>query len=106
MITEIQYGVSFRCATVFDSFTPYEMIAMISLVTICPHTEFYSIIHCIPSAIHYTLRLIYFTAGSLCLSFPFTYFALSPLPLLQPPVRSLYLWVYFCFVLFVHLFYF
>ena len=38
----------------FDTFTHYEMIAVRSLVTICPHTEFYSIIHCIPSATHYT----------------------------------------------------
>ena len=33
------------------------------------------------------------------LLFPFTYFALSSLPPWQPPVCSLYLWVYFCFVL-------
>ena len=44
--------------------------------------------------------LIYFITGSLCLLIPFTYFTHPPIPC-QPPVCSLYLWVCFCFVMFI-----
>ena len=49
-----------------------------------------------------SLWLMYFIIGSLYLLLPFTYFVCPHSPSLwQLPVCSLYLWVCFCFVLFV-----
>ena len=53
-----------------------------------------------------SLRFIYFIAGSLYLLISRHLFcsSLKTPPLWQSPVYSLYLWVCFCFVWFVHLF--
>ena len=73
---------------------------MISLVTIChPIQSYYSIVDHIPYVI--SLRLAYFYNWRFVLLNPVYLFCpLTPSPLWQPPICSLYL-VCFCFVLFI-----
>ena len=47
---------------------------MISLVTICHHTEIYIIIEYIPDIVHFMPWLTYFVTASLYLLIPLTYF--------------------------------
>ena len=53
-ILDIQYYASFRCVTEwFDICIHYEMITMISLVTICPQQSYYNIIDHIPYVVYH-----------------------------------------------------
>ena len=78
------------------------MITMVRLLTICHHTK---ILTTLPTLYISYPRLIYFVTESLYLLLSLTYFSPPPSPR-KPTLCSLYLWLCFCLVMFVHLFFF
>ena len=77
---DIWYYVSFRCTKWwFDIYIHYEMIIRTTLVTICPHTNYYNIID-IPYAVYY-IHVTYLSyIWKFVSQFPWS---ISPLPLLS-----------------------
>ena len=97
-----QYYVSFKCTTSwFDICIHYEMITMVSLVTICPHKKLLQFYwpYSLCCILHLSTYLLYNWK-----SVPFNplhlFYPHAP-PFWQPPICSLYLWICFCSVLFV-----
>ena len=83
------------------------MITTISLVIVCHRTKLLQYCWLIPHAVCFIPVTHLFVTGTVYLLISLTCFSHPPPPSLwQPPVFSLYLWLCFCFVLFVHLFWF
>ena len=83
-------------------FIPYEIITIINLALTCHHTKLLYIINCVPYTVCYipvSCLFFYWTFAHfnpfLCLNHP---------PSLSPLATTKLFWVYFCFLLFVHLF--
>ena len=93
-----QHNISSWCtAQWFWMSILFYMINLLSLLTICHHTK--TLHDCWLDTPHVSYPwLIYFVTGS----FHFSITSFSP-PLWQPSVCSLYTWLCFCFVMFVHL---
>lgn len=87
LIWSIVYKSSFVISVYNIIWVDYKMASTISLVTVCYHTNNYSMIHCIPYAVYY-IPVTYFVTGSLYFLVPFTYFAQTPtlVPFWQPPI--------------------
>ena len=81
------------------------MIMMKNLVTICHHRKILQYHWLYSPAVYFipvTLLFCNWKLAPLNLPLCFTH-SPTPSPLWQPPVCSLYLWICFCFIIFVHL---